>query len=160
MLVPFIYREASGNPPPSTRIGKWQMSNERNSKSERGTLNPNPQTEQAPSKPWEGAGMCWGVGAHQVEEPRETDWTLGAVTKCGPFLLSGCSMKHLVWARLDHRLRTRVNKAWPVLEKVEGRVTHDLTISTSGGCVHRREGRCPEQGRRMGADRTSGLSGG
>ena len=39
------------------------MSNERNSKSERGTLNPNPQTEQAPSKPWEGAGMCWGGGS-------------------------------------------------------------------------------------------------
>ena len=42
-------------------------------------------------------------------------------------------MKHLLWATLDHRLRTWVNKAWPVLEKVEGRVTHDLTISTSGG---------------------------
>ena len=46
-------------------------------------------------------------------------------------------MKHLLWATLDHRLRTWVNKAWPVLEKVEGRVTHDLTISTSGGCIHR-----------------------
>lgn len=92
--------------------------------------------------------MCWGVGAHQVEEPRETDWTLGAVTKCGPFSLSGCSMKHLLWARLDHRLRTWVNKAWPVLEKVEGRVTHDLTINTSGGGggVHR----YLEQGRRTG----------
>ena len=42
-------------------------------------------------------------------------------------------MKHLLWATLDHRLRTWVNKAWPVLEKMEGRVTHDLTISTSGG---------------------------
>ena len=69
-------------------------------------------------------------------------------------------MNHLLWATLGHRLRTWVNKAWPVLEKVEGRVTHDLTISISGGCVHRGEGRRLEQGRRMGADRTSGLSGG
>ena len=69
-------------------------------------------------------------------------------------------MNHLLWATLDHSLTTWVKKAWPVLEKVEGRVTHDLTISISGGCVHRGEGRHLEQGWRMGADRTSGLSGG
>lgn len=43
--------------------------------------------------------------------------------------------KHLLGSRLDQRLRTWVRKIPLVLEKllVEGRVTHDLTISTSGG---------------------------
>ena len=57
-------------------------------------------------------------------------------------------MRHLLWARLDQRLRIQVSKARPILMKPsdEGRETHDLTISTSKGHVHRGEGRCPEQG--------------
>ena len=59
-------------------------------------------------------------------------------------------MRHLLWAKLDQRLRTQVSKAQPILMKLsdEGRETHDLTISTSTGHVHRGEGRCPERGRR------------
>ena len=58
--------------------------------------------------------------------------------------------RHLLWVRLDQRLRTQVSKAQPIFMKPsdEGRETHDLTISTSKGHVHRGEGRCPEQGRR------------
>ena len=70
---------------PTTRIGKWQMSKERDSESERGALNPKPQTEQAPSKIPERAGTCCGLGAHQDRRARETDWTLGTVTTRGPF---------------------------------------------------------------------------
>ena len=57
-------------------------------------------------------------------------------------------MKHLLWARLDQRLSTRVSKAWPILGKlvIERRVARDLSISTSVGCVHRGEGRCPGAG--------------
>lgn len=41
--------------------------------------------------------------------------------------------KHLLGARLDHRLRTWVRKIPLVLEKllVEGREAHDLSINTS-----------------------------
>ena len=61
-------------------------------------------------------------------------------------------MSHLLWASLDQRLRTQVSKARPILMKLsdEERETHDLTISTSTGHVHRGEGKCPEPGRMTG----------
>ena len=94
----------------------------------------------------------------RVEGLREVGWTLEAVLTQGQQMF----MKHLLYTRLDKRLRIQVSKVRSTLKKlfVEGRVARDLTISTSVGRVHRGEGRCPDQGWRAAADRTPGLSGG
>ena len=62
---------------------------------------------------------------------------------------------------LDQRLRTWGSKVRPVPEEllIEGRVTHDLTINTSRGCVHRGAGILSRDGG-QGAGRTPNPSGG
>ena len=97
--------------PPTTRIGKLQMSKERDSESERGALKPKPQTEQAPSKPPERAGTCWGLGAHQGRRAQGDRLDIRNCDHTWALLAQWMFYETLLWARLDHRLRTWVNKA-------------------------------------------------
>lgn len=71
--------------------------------------------------------MCWELT--RAEGPREVCWTLGAPATWAQWMFK----KHLLWTRLDQRLRTPVSKVPLILEKllVEGREAHDLSINTA-----------------------------